>query len=262
MAPKTTAGSKRKGSSSTIDRPLPAPRNPDPSRFKSEKAYARFLELEKKETWHDKIFQINPEGEFAEIQQIFTNRQWEKLLHPHPHINLDLLREFYANAVPNCDLKEIEARFTYSSKVRGVTIRFDRDTINEYLGNPFDLPPGEDPTIPVLCEYGEKAATGNWPHDRIKREILLPGRQYVLSKAGNRNIAAFAGMTVRATMVFKFLVHNVWPKSHVTKATKVVTPLIWHICRGGEVDVARIVSEELKHMALSGVTRPKTRITF
>ena len=69
-------------------------------------------------------------------------------------------------------------------------------------------------------------------------------------------------MTVRAAVVFKFLVHNVWPKSHVTTATKVVTPLIWHICRGGEVDVARIVSEELKHMALSGVTRPETRITF
>ena len=76
MAPKTSAGSKRKGSS-TVDRPLPAPRNPDTTRFKSSKAYARFLDLEKKETWHDKIFQINPEGEFVEIQNIFTNRQWQ-----------------------------------------------------------------------------------------------------------------------------------------------------------------------------------------
>ena len=146
--------------------------------------------------------------------------------------------------------------------MRGVTIHFDRDTINEYLGNHFDLPPGEDAIVPVHCDYGERAATGNWPPDRIEREIFLPGRQYVPSKAGNRNIAAFADMTVRAAVVFKFLVHNVWPKSHVTMATKVVTPLIWHICRGGEVDVARIVSEELRHMTLSGVTRPETRITF
>jgi len=76
MAPKTSAGSKRKGSSSTVDRPLPAPRNPDTTRFKSGKAYARFLDLEKKETWHDKIFHINPKGEFAEIQKKFTDRQW------------------------------------------------------------------------------------------------------------------------------------------------------------------------------------------
>jgi len=76
--------------------------------------------------------------------------------------------------------------------VRGVTIHFDRDSINDYLGNPLTLPPGEDPTVPVLCNYGEKVAANVWNHDIIEREILLPGKRYGKSKAGNRNIAVFA----------------------------------------------------------------------
>jgi len=61
-----------------------------------------------------------------------------------------------------------------------------------------------------------------------------------------------------ACIIFKFLVHNVWLKSHITTTPKLVTPLIWHIIKGWEIDVARIISRELKGVALSGLTHKFT----
>jgi hypothetical protein len=114
----------------------------------------------------------------------------------------------------------MQASFSYTTTVRGNTIRFDRDAINEYLGNPFTLPESDDPDTLVLCTYGEREKAGTWDLGKIERVILLPGRRYVESKAGNRNLAAFTDMRPKVGIIFKFLVHNVWPKSHVTTTPK------------------------------------------
>jgi hypothetical protein len=133
MAPKNQQGKKRKttaSSSGVVNRPAPLPRNPDRTIYTSNKTYARFLELKKEKTWHDKIFWINLEGEYADIAVVFTERKWEKLLNPYPKINLDLLCEFYANALPDCDAEEMQAVFSYTTMVRGKTIRFDRQSLH------------------------------------------------------------------------------------------------------------------------------------
>ena len=78
--------------------------------------------------------------------------------------------------------------------VRGKTIRFDRDAINDYLGKPYTLPESDDPDTPALCPYGEREEAADWNLGKIEREILLPGRTYTESKAGNRNLAAFTDM--------------------------------------------------------------------
>ena len=88
----------------------------------------------------------------------------------------------------------------------------------------------------------------------------MPGKSYKKGKGDESTTASYADMTLEAAFIFKFLVHNVWPKSHVSTTPKAVTPLIWHICKGGEVDVARIISRELKHVALSGLTHKATKL--
>nr|ABN07931.1 hypothetical protein MtrDRAFT_AC151524g15v2 [Medicago truncatula] len=131
---------------------------------------------------------------------MLTDRKWDKLLSPPTLIDPDIVKEFYANAMP-------------------------KYTINAYLGNPLTLPPPEDPTIHTLCEYGRKEEK-EWDHDEIVNDILFPG------------------------------------KSHVSTTPKAVTHLIWHICKGGEVNVARIIFRELKHVALSGLTHKATKLSF
>jgi len=159
--------------------------------------------------------------------------------------------------MPDCDKKDMDDRFSYTTFVRGKTILFDRDTINTYLGEPLTLPPSEDPTVPTLCEYGRNEEDNEWDHGMIVRDILLPGKRYKKGKGEESTTASYADMTLKAAFIFKFLVHNVWPKSHVSTTPKVVTPLIWHICKGGEVDVSRIISRELKHVALKLMLPPQ-----
>jgi len=156
----------------------------------------------------------------------------------------------------------MDARFPYTTFVSGKTILFYRNTINAYLGEPLTLPPSEDPTVPTLCEYGINEKDNDWDHAKIVRDILLPGKRYKKGKGDESTTASYADMNLEAAFIFKFLVHNVWPKSHVSTTPKVVTPLIWHIYKGGEVDVARIISRELKHVALSGLTHKATRLSF
>lgn len=262
MAPKGTSGSKRKNppSSSSRQNQPPVPRTFDPHRFRSKETYARFLALEKRTTWHDKVFAINPTGKWTHILEIFVSRKWEKLLNPHTNIHLDIVREFYANALPAGS--EPDKTFSYTTYVRGKTIRFDRDAIDEYLGNAFTFPEPEDPDEEQYCAYTKKNAKGNWDHSKIQKDILIRGKRYGKSAAGKDHKASYCDMNVAASVIFKFLVHNVWPKSHVSSAPLKVTPLIWYILTGGEVDIARIIAREIKHVALSGVTEPATKIAF
>ena len=208
------------------------------------------------------MININPEGPYAHIVEMITSRKWDKLLTPPININSDIVKEFYANAMPLCDKRDMDTRFTYTTMVQGKTIHFDRDTINAYLDNPLELPPPEDPTIPTLCEYGRKEEARAWNHNRIVRDILLPGKRYNRGKNEEPTTANFSDMTLEAAIIFQFLVHNVVPRSHVTTTPTSATPLIWHIIRGGEVDVARIISDQLKHVALSGLLHKATKLSF
>jgi len=265
MAPKNQprVGNKRQkpSSSGTIDRPIPPPRTFDRSRFSSGKHFQRFTQFGKG-TWHEKVFDIRPTGQYAYILEMITTRGWSKLLTPETRINPDIVKEFYANAMPLCETHEMVTQFTYTTMVRGTTIRFDRDTINTYLGEPLELPPSEDPTDPALCRYGQKERDNEWNHTRIEREILLPGKRYNRGRTNEVTTANFSDMTLEAAIIFQFLVHNVVPKSHVTTTPVSATPLLWHILRGGEVDVARVISEQLKHVALSGLIGKATKLSF
>lgn len=65
-------------------------------------------------------------------------------------INHDIVREFYANAMP------MEGtRYTFKSYVRGV-VYFTWDAISSYIGDPLHFPPGRK------CAYARKATTRTW----------------------------------------------------------------------------------------------------
>ena len=151
---------------------------------------------------------------------------------------------------------------SFTTFVRGKSIRFDRDAINAYMGNPLTLLEPEGPTVPSLCAYGSKCAQGGWNHKEIQKGILFKGHKYDKSPTWNPHKVSFANVTAKVGVIFKFLVHNAWLKSHVSSTTLRITPMIWNIPKGKKVNIARIIANELKHIALSGVTGPKTRLAF
>jgi hypothetical protein len=194
---------------------------------------------------------------------MITSRGWDKLLTPETTINPDIVREFYANAMPDCDKKEMDARFSYTSYVRGVPVRFDRDAISTYLGDPLELDPPEDPAEPALCEYGQMLKDYTYSFSRIAKDLLLPGKHFIPGKKSKEDkTARFKDLQLEAGIIFQFLVHNVVPRSHVTTTPMAALPLLWSIVKGKQVDIARVISDQMKHVALCGFIGKITKLSF
>jgi hypothetical protein len=100
MAPKkaTTKGTKKPtGRGSSFRAHI------DPIRFRGHLQYARFKDLEQRTIWGENMFSIIGTGTFARFKEIIEERNWGVLACPIADINLDLVREFYANAMPQDD---------------------------------------------------------------------------------------------------------------------------------------------------------------
>jgi hypothetical protein len=260
MAPKvkTTKGAKRKGGETSQPRRQNHPAPFDQTRFLSAVHQERFRELSTCKLWHDKQFQISPTGEYKGILDIFERRKWGRFLDPHMNINSEIVREFYANALlVDEDGEPSESHFNYTTSVRGRPLKFDREAINSYLGNPMPLRRSDD-----LCAFHRQQARGNWNHDEIQKMILKEGRTYDVSRAGRPFRAFKADMTTPAQVILKLIIHNIRPKSHTSSTTVEVTPLIYSILADTPVDVARIISNELKTIALNGRFNAKCPLGF
>jgi hypothetical protein len=130
--------------------------------------------------------------------------------------------------------------------VRGREIPFDRDSVNIFLNNALDLEPSPDPTVPTLCTYGKRNAQGSWKYEQIERDIMNKGRYFVRNDKGEIKHALTKEMNA-----------NDVPRAHTSDAPKAVLPLIWCIMKGVQADIARIIANEMKHVALKCATGAK-----
>lgn len=218
--------------------------------------------MDKYKVWPEKVFDIHPDGHHHDLLRMFRNRKWTTLLSPYTKINIGLLKEFYANVVTDASHTTMADSFSFTTTVRGKTIRFNRDAINDFLGKPFTLPESEEPTVPTLYAYGDKCAKGNWNFRKIENDILLKDRRFLKNAAGKYQKCLYSDMNANASVVFQFLVHNVVPKSHTSDTTMKIVPLIWSIIKGLEVDIARLISNEMKSFTLTYATGGKGSLTF
>ncbi|KEH27961.1 hypothetical protein MTR_5g454250 [Medicago truncatula] len=259
MAPKkpVNTGKRKKGDTSA---PRPPPRNQafERERFRSRYHQDRYIELLDQSMWCERVFNLNPEGPFKEIAKLLLDRGWERLLKPLTDINAELVREFYANALPENPYTD---PFTFETFVRGRTIRFDREAINTYLGNPFELNHPDD-----IDDFHDKQNRGHFilpvPHEEIKRFILLEGYNYDISEAGREYRAQYKFMTNEAKIIQKLILYNVVPNSHLSDCVVEVCPLIYYILKGIKVDIARTIAWELRMITLQGRGEREARLSF
>jgi len=168
------------------------------------------------------------------------------------------VREFYANALPENPPTD---SFTYETFVRGRVIWFDREAINQYLGNPFLMLSPID-----MDDFYAKQNNGHFtlpgPHEDIKRFILLEGCNYDVSDAGREYRAQYKAMTNPAKIIQKFILYNVIPNSPLSDCIVEICPLIYYILKGIKVDIARTIAWELKKVTLQGKGERETRLSF
>jgi len=259
MAPRksTNTGKRRMGETSE-PQPPPSNRGHDSTRFRSRYHQDRYIALLNQAMWTKRVFAINPEGPFREIAQLFHDQGWSRLLNPITNLNAELVREFYANALPENPHTEL---FPYETFVRGRVIKFDREAINRYLGNPFQLHYPDD-----LDDYHAKHNMGHFtlpePHEEIKQFILIEGCNYDVSEAGREFRAQYKALTNPAKIIQKFLLHNVMPNSHLSDCVVEVCPLIYYILKGIKVNIARTIAWEMRKVTLQGKGERETRLAF
>ena len=255
MAPKNPQ-KRKKGEASA---PQPS-RNQsfDMGRFKSRFHQERYVELLDQNMWAERVFNISPNGPYGEIAKLLKDQGWDRLCNPMTNLNAELVREFYANALPENPLTDI---FPYETVVRGHTIKFDRAAINKYLGNPFELPRDHE-----YDEFHTKRNLGHFKvdetHEEIKRFLLFEGFNYDKSEVGREHRCQYKFMTNPAKIIQKFILYNVMPSSHMSDCVVEVCPLIYYILNGKPVDIARTIAWELRKVALQGKGEPAARLFF
>ncbi|MCI32151.1 hypothetical protein A2U01_0053363, partial [Trifolium medium] len=132
MAPKKAPAPKKQKTAASSSRAAPPF---DAERFLGPVQLERYQALQNRKLWPEKKFDIIPDGEYRSFVEAIDYHKWGKLLDPPHPINDDFVREFYTNAT---QLDPTEP-FSFTTMVRGRTIHFDRDAINDYLGNPYTL---------------------------------------------------------------------------------------------------------------------------
>ncbi|KAI5420490.1 hypothetical protein KIW84_044330 [Lathyrus oleraceus] len=151
------------------------------------------------------------------------------------------LREFYANALPDDD-----EPFTWVSKVVGRPIAFDRDAINRILGEPLQLGADEKDAYHTDLRLHRDVPA-------ITAALLLPGKSVELNPSGVPMRYHREDMTPMAQLILLLVLTNIQPKSHTSTVPIPVAHLVHSILTNVEIDVARIIANELKSVIESGL---------
>ncbi|KAL5061618.1 hypothetical protein RYX36_023355 [Vicia faba] len=130
--------------------------------------------------------------------------KWEKLCDPEPKLHVEIVREFYANALP---IMEGET-FEFKTWVRGKEISFSINSISEYLGNP--LPVADD----ELCKYHKRLARGNWNIEHVKDKLMLTRQCYEVNVVGKTLKFLWKNMMIIAQVIMVVVLYNIRPHNH------------------------------------------------
>ncbi|KAI5430477.1 hypothetical protein KIW84_034891 [Lathyrus oleraceus] len=212
MESRSSAG-KRKGAATT-SRTVPIQFDHD--KFVGPKQAARYIALEKRNILPEKRFLINPQGTYR-------------------------MREFYANALPDDD-----EPFTWVSRVAGRPVPFDRDTINQILGEPLQLGADERDQYHIDLRLHKDIPA-------ITAALLLPGKSVEPNPSGVPMRYHREDMTPMAQLILLLVLTNIQPKSHTSTVPIPVAHLVHSILANVEIDVARIIANELKTVIESGL---------
>ncbi|GAU46045.1 hypothetical protein TSUD_191160 [Trifolium subterraneum] len=247
MAPRKAVNKGKKkqttgGSSSRV--------NFDATRFLGPLQFALFRDLAKRTIWGENVYRLTRTGDFERFTEMIEERGWVDLARPADAINFDLVREFYANAMPLDD----EDPVTFKTMVRGREIRFDRDSINDFLGQPSQLPPD------TYCAFTMSVAQGNWDVAALTQSLLRPGHQLIWNTQKTRPVRAKKDdLTIYSQLLLHFTLHNVMPRSHTSDGTMKALQFMYYMQNNLEIDIARVIASEMRDMVVTGLHTTKMK---
>ncbi|KAI5396388.1 hypothetical protein KIW84_062553 [Lathyrus oleraceus] len=184
---------------------------------------------------------VGPKQAARNFAGLIDAKKWDRLINPLEHYDIATVREFYANALPDDD-----EPFTWVSKVARRPIAFDRDAINRILGEPLQLGADEKDQYHTDLRLHRDVPA-------ITAALLLPGKSVELNPSGVPMWYHREDMTPMAQLILLLVLTNIQPKSHTSTVPIPMAHLVHSILTNVEIDVARIIANELKSVIESGL---------
>ncbi|MED6128549.1 hypothetical protein PIB30_098977 [Stylosanthes scabra] len=183
------------------------------------------------------------EDEYPEVKEHISLRGWRRLSAPKQEISIDLIHEFYANAVVREEEIEEARGHTFRSFVRGV---------------PVDFSPANIQTVMRFRTQVQGAATdfetrkeNDQQLDRVLADLCMPGATWKLSTGQLRVPIQLRRQELNpvARGWHEFSIHSLIPSSNRSEILVIRAILIHCIMRGDDVRAEDIIADKIVRMA-------------
>ena len=220
-----------KGKRARVESPSP-PRNIEPTKDKKQR-------YEKLKSWAfiSKRKVILLPQQFDSFLNGLLQRNWTKLAYPYPKYDPNVILEFYTNAW-------VEDQNNLRAKVKGKWVYYDRNAINNFLGNP--LLDNEE------CAYQAiKDSKDEWFNERdIVNKLCIQNKSFQTGSTGHSLRIKRKDMKTLAQVWMTFLLANIIPLGHVSDLNLPRCQLLYSIMRDDyKVDVAQIIYDHIHKTA-------------
>lgn len=170
--------------------------------------------------------------EIPDFQNEIMERHWDNLAtYPAP-ANIELVREFYANA--RIFSKDAEPFLSY---VRGKRIPFDADTINTFLN--IEWRGGNQP-----CQYAQFLAE-DIDYEEIEGTLCIPGGSFQRNRQGKPlHIQRF--LLTPLSKFWMAIIHaNISPCSHTSDVTTNRAIILYCILTSRSINLGKLIANEI-----------------
>ncbi|MED6189489.1 hypothetical protein PIB30_096426 [Stylosanthes scabra] len=159
------------------------------------------------------------DDEYPKIREQIALREWRRLAAPKPEISIDLIHEFYANAIIIEEEMEEHGGHTYKSFVRGVPIDFSPENIRNMMWLRAQVE-GATTDFETRKEHDQQL-------DRLRRQELNP-----IARGWH-----------------ELSIHSLIPSSNRSEIPMIRAILIHCIMNGEDVRAEEIIADKMVKMA-------------
>nr|KYP33352.1 hypothetical protein KK1_045794 [Cajanus cajan] len=178
----------------------------------------------------ERMVKLKP-NEYLEFQEEIKRRKWEKLVFYMAPANISVVREFYCNAqVLSNEFLE------YTNYVRGVTIRFNADTINDFFGHP------------RYYEYLDWISR-NKNYELVEQTVCKPGKKFQYTSRGKTSHILREDLIPMAKIWVAFIHANLAMCCHTYDLLESKTLLLYAIMDKKVINVGALIAEEIRSYA-------------
>ncbi|MED6224274.1 hypothetical protein PIB30_082440 [Stylosanthes scabra] len=187
-------------------------------------------------------FDLN-DDEYPEIREQIALQGWRRLAAPKPEISIDLIHEFYANAIITEEEMEEHGGHTYKSFVRGVPINFSPENIRNVMRFKAQVE-GATTDFEIWKEHDQQL-------DRVLADICMPGAIWKLSTGQQRVPIHLRRQELNpiARGWHELSIHFLIPSSNRSEIPVIRAILIHYIMNGDDVRAEDIIADKMVRMA-------------